>query len=453
MVIIFAFACQMTEPKILDWFRQVGVQISAGQISNLLIKGQHQFHAEKDAVYQAGLSSSPWQHLDDTATRVNGQNHHCHVVNNPLYSAYLRQVGVQISAGQISNLLIKGQHQFHAEKDAVYQAGLSSSPWQHLDDTATRVNGQNHHCHVVNNPLYSAYLTTPSKDRLSVIDVLRNGQPRTFRLNGEALRYLATAGVSGITRQQLSHWPQNRDLDETTMHRLLEEYLPKLGMQTRKWILDAAAVAAYHAQTQWPVARLLVCDGAPQFTWITEELGLCWVHEGRHYKKLFPYVAQHQKLLEDFLGDFWDFYRELLAYRQQPTPGERKRLERRFDALFATKTGYWALDERIGLTRAKKTSLLMVLVHPEIPLHNNSAELDARQRVRKRKISFGPRVAEGTRAWDTFMSLAGTTRKLGVNFYRYINDRISGANQIPQLSSIIEERAKELNLGASWPTA
>ena len=57
----------------------------------------------------------------------------------------------------------------------MYQAGLSSSPWQHLDDTATRVNGQNHHCHVVNNPLYSAYLTTPSKDRLSVIDVLRNG--------------------------------------------------------------------------------------------------------------------------------------------------------------------------------------------------------------------------------------------------------------------------------------
>ena len=122
-------------------------------------------------------------------------------------------------------------------------------------------------------------------------------------------------------------------------------------------------------------------------------------------------------------------------------------MERRFDALFTTKTGYWALDERIGLTRAKKTSLLMVLVH------NNSAELDARERVRKRKISFGPRVAEGTRAWDTFMSLAGTTRKLGVNFYRYIIDRISGANQIPQLSSIIEERAKELNLGASWPTA
>jgi len=41
MVIIFAFACQITEPKILEWLRQVGIQISAGQISNLLIKDQH----------------------------------------------------------------------------------------------------------------------------------------------------------------------------------------------------------------------------------------------------------------------------------------------------------------------------------------------------------------------------------------------------------------------------
>jgi len=335
----------------------------------------------------------------------------------------------------------------------VYQAGLSSSPWQHLDDTATRVNGQNQHCHVVVNPLYTSYLTTPSKDRLSVIDLLRNVQQRVFRLNGEALGYMEAAGVSGITRQKLCYLPQEQELDEATTCRLLEEGLPNLGAQTRKWILDAAAVAAYHAQTAWPVVRFLICDGAPQFTWITEELALCWVHEGRHYKKLAPYVAQHQNLLEDFLEHFWDFYRELLAYRQQSTLETQARLEAQFDTLFSTKTGYWALDQRIALTRAKKASLLMVLEHPEIPLHNNSAEPDARQRVRKRKISFGPRVAEGTRAWDTFMSWAATTRKLGVNFYRYIQDRISEANQIHQLASIIDERAKELNLGASWQPA
>ena len=85
------------------------------------------------------------------------------------------------------------------------------------------------------NPLYSAYLTTPSKDRLSVIDVLRNGQPRTFRLNGEALRYLATAGVSGITRTE----PLAPESGPATMHRLLEEYC----LSTDPRILDAAVAA------------------------------------------------------------------------------------------------------------------------------------------------------------------------------------------------------------------
>ena len=37
------------------------------------------------------------------------------------------------------------------------------------------------------------------------------------------------------------------------------------------------------------------------------------------------------------LGEFWDFYRELLAYRQQPSPQERRRLMQGFGTLFATK--------------------------------------------------------------------------------------------------------------------
>ena len=64
------------------------------------------------------------------------------------------------------------------------------------------------------------------------------------------------------------------------------------------------------------------------------------------------------------------------------TPEERARLSHEFDTRFATTTGYWALDERIAKTRAKKAELLQVLDHPEIPLHNNEAELGARMRVR-----------------------------------------------------------------------
>jgi hypothetical protein len=371
-------------------------------------------------------------------------------MTEPKLLAFFEHSGIQISAGEISNLLIKDHAAFHTEKDAVYEAGLRSSPWQQIDDTSTRVNGQNEHCHVVNNPLHTTYLTLPSKDRLTVIDVLRNGRERVFRFTSDAEAWLEAAGVSAVVRQKLTGLPRDQDMDEATLSQLLERVAPALGKQTRKWVLDALAVAAYQAQLGWPVIDVLVCDGALQFSWITNEVAGCWVHEGRHYKKLQPTLALHQELLASFLNDFWSFYAELLAYREQPRQEERERLEARFEELFGRRTGSWALDERIALTRGKKECLLLVLEHPELPLHNNASELGARQRVRKRAISFGPRTREGAKAWDTFMSLGATSRKLGVNFLHYLHDRIVGSNEIPPLASLIDERAKELDLGASW---
>ena len=364
-------------------------------------------------------------------------------------------IGVVISAGQLSNLLIKGQEKWHAEAEAIYRAGLASSPWQHFDATPTRVNGQNEHCHVIGNPLYTVYQTTPGKDRLSVLDVLRNRQARTFRFNAEALGYLDQVGLAKWIREGLAVALQaealaERDVDEGELDVALTAHVPGLGPQQRKWILDATAVAAYHAQLEFPVVRVLICDDAPQFTWLTQQLSLCWVHDGRHYKKLEPSVPAFRTLLQDFRRDYWDYYRQLLGYRQHPTPAERQRLAARFNELFRTSTGYAALDDRIAKTRAKRDCLLLVLEHPELPLHNNPAELAARARVRKRDVSFGPRTDDGIRAWDTFATLAATATKLGVSLYHYFQDRLNGAPHLPSLASLITLRAPDLHLADSW---
>ena len=110
--------------------------------------------------------------------------------SEPKILEFYGDVGIRISEGELSNWLIKDRENFHAEKDKVYEAGLRSSPYQHIDDTLTRVDGQNQHCHVVCNQVYTSYHTRPNKDRLSVLDVLRNGRERLFRLNAEALGYL-----------------------------------------------------------------------------------------------------------------------------------------------------------------------------------------------------------------------------------------------------------------------
>jgi len=373
--------------------------------------------------------------------------------SEPKILEFYENVGVQISEGELSNLLIKDQASFHAEKDAVYEAGLQSSPWQQTDDTLTRVDGQNQHCHVVCNPVYTAYHTRPSKERLIVLDVLRNGRKRIFRLNAEALGYLENLPWSKTAWHTLQSWTAEsgeQDLEECAFLERLEAALPKLSQQQRKALIDAAAVAAYHAETDFPVVQALVCDDAPQFNWLSREMMLCWVHAGRPFKKLIPVVALHRELLAGFLKRFWEYYDQLLDYRQKPTSEEGLRLEIEFDHLFSTHTGYDELDQRITKTRAKKASLLLVLKYPELPLHNNAAELGVRQRVRKRDVSFGPRTPDGVRAWDTFATLAATTKKLDVSFYRYLHDRISADNQIPPLADLVEKRAKDLDLGWSW---
>ena len=239
----------------------------------------------------------------------------------------------------------------------------------------------------------------------------------------------------------MAQWPHNVLLSYAQFEELVNSHLNRLNEQQQARVFEAAALSAYHNQTVMPIVSLLLSDDAPQFKSITDELALCWVHEGRHYKKLTAFLDYHRHLLDEFRTKFWQFYHHLQRYRASPSPQQATLLSQTFDTLFSTVTGYDALDQRIAKTKAKKDNLLMVLARPEIPLHNNPAELGARQRVRKRDISFGPRSSDGVASWDTFMTLVATAKKLKVSFFAYIYDRVSGANALPSLAEIIKQRS------------
>jgi Transposase IS66 family len=372
-------------------------------------------------------------------------------MSEPKILALLRTVGISMSAGHLSDLLIKDQEPFHAESAAVVQAGLGSSPWQHLDSTGTRVNGKNQQCHILCNPLYTAYRTLPAKDRLSLLRVLAGGADPVFEMNDLAVELLHKLGVKENWCRRLPIvLSANRTYTESQLDEVLDQQLPMYGTPLRKHVKEAMAIATYQRQTAYPVVKLLLCDDAPQFNWLTVQLALCWVHEYRPYKKLTPRFLAHMDLLTQFAESFWTFYRRLLAYRDQPTTAEAEALRVAFDHLFGQTTGYQQLDERLARTRAKKDALLLVLEHPEILLHNNPAELGARQRVRKRDVSLQARTPEGIAAWDTFQTLVGTANKLRVNVYEYVRDRIARTNLLPSLATLIEERAANLHLGTSW---
>ena len=311
--------------------------------------------------------------------------------------------------------------------------------YQQTDDTSARVKGENHYTQIVCNPLYSAYFTTQRKDRLTVLDIFRNFAPRAFLYNQQAIELLKGFNFSKKMCNRIDKLLElDKAIDEESFEKQIKEL--NLGVQHYARLKEACAIAEYHAQTKIPIIQTIVCDDAPQFKLLTPQLALCWIHDGRHYKKLRPIIPLYQKELDKFLKKYWVYYHKLKNYKEAPDDNRLKLLTEEFEELFSTKTGYEELDDRISKTLNKKQELLLVLKHPELPLHNNNSELAARVQVRDRDVSLHTMSDEGTKIKDTFMTISQTAKKLGVRTYEYIRDRVSGEFEMLSLADIIGQR-------------
>ena len=54
----------------------------------MLTENHEIFHKEKEEIFNAGLKAGPYQHIDDTTCRVNGENHYTHILCSPLFTAF-----------------------------------------------------------------------------------------------------------------------------------------------------------------------------------------------------------------------------------------------------------------------------------------------------------------------------------------------------------------------------
>lgn len=88
----------------------------------------------------------------------------------------------------------------------------------------------------------------------------------------------------------------------------------------------------------------------------------------------------------------------------------------------------------------KKKSLLLPLIFPFLPLHNNPAELGARAQARMRDINLQTVSENGTKTKDTFATIVQTARKHSVNIYNYVYDRVTKKYEMPSLANLITEK-------------
>ena len=260
-----------------------------------------------------------------------------------------------------------------------------------------------------------------------------------FVINEMALDYISKkvsnkAIIEGLKELKSDRVYSEEEFEKEILnHPLMKNAIP----QSIKYVTEGLAIGAYRENFLGPRTKILICDDAPQFKEILEYLGLCLIHEERHYKKLTPKHHDFITAVNDFRKEFWEFYSALKEYKKNPTEEEKARLNSWFDTLFAGATCYYALNNLMERTRKKKEELLLVLEFPGIPLHNNTSELAMREKVVQRKIRGFFRSMKGVKASDVFLSLMGSCRKLGVPFGEYIKDRVYHRHQIPQLGKLV----------------
>jgi hypothetical protein len=362
-------------------------------------------------------------------------------MTEPKIRELLENFDVRISAGSVSKILTNTANEFAPELDDMVRAGLESTPYQQTDDTSARVAGKFWHTHILCNPFYTAYFTKPHKDRLSVLEVLQNTEDLKFLLNSETLKLLAQEfNLPKKWHEQLAALGDQTH-DRQSLKQLLDDWFGSRHQQLRTSIEHAMAIVYYRHQMSMPVVKTIVCDDAGQFKLLTENLALCWIHQGRHYMRLTPVVPQHRELLSAFQIRFWEYYRKLLVYGLFPSADSAERLRAEFDELFSAKTGYADLDKLIAATASKRRELLTLLHEVGTPPHNNRSELGARVSARRRDVSLHSVSRRGARAMDTFTSLTQTCRKLLVQPYRYFQDRLNRTFAIPPLASLIQSAA------------
>jgi hypothetical protein len=363
------------------------------------------------------------------------QYYHCHVTQ-PLLLEQLHELDIDISSGQLNNMLIENKERFHQEKDHILAVGLEVSNYVNVDDTGARHNGKNGYCTHIGNHWFSWFESTESKSRINFLKLMRAGHS-DFAINIDAICYMQT---QKLPQKPLEIMIANRGMifaNESQWN----DFLAENGIVKERHVQTATEGVLLGAIIEHGISKdlVIVSDDAGQFNVLLH--ALCWIHANRAIDKIIPYTDQAKKDLDTVKDQIWQLYKGLKAYKENPKPAARKRLNDMFDEIFTQTTASATLNTVLKRIYQNKSELLLVLQRPDIPLHNNGAESAIREYVKKRKISGSTRSENGRRCRDTFTSLKKTCRKLGVSFWQYLKDRIEGIGVIPDLSDLIRQHS------------
>jgi hypothetical protein len=122
---------------------------------------------------------------------------------HPLIIEQLEEWGIEISTGQLNNILIENKEIFHTEQQQVLRVGLETAAYVHTDDTGARHQGKNGYCTVIGNQWFAYFKSSGSKSRQNFLETLQ-GETLSYVLNEDAQAYLDTQPLAAKYRERLT---------------------------------------------------------------------------------------------------------------------------------------------------------------------------------------------------------------------------------------------------------
>jgi len=216
-------------------------------------------------------------------------------VTEPLLFAQLKEIGVEISEGQLSNILIQGKELFHSEKDELLPAGIIATGQVKVDDTGARHQGQNGYSTIIGNEFFTSIVSTESKSRVNFLKILHGANPR-YLINNDAADYIETLKPSNWLVGYLLLHDRERSMDAVE----LAKFLLEVNITAEGEIRLVTEAALFASLIENGIPRTLECMG----TMLANSMPLCGHSVGSTRRGIiensFHLMMMHVKQLSKF---------------------------------------------------------------------------------------------------------------------------------------------------------
>lgn len=344
---------------------------------------------------------------------------------------FLTSSNIDISEGQVHNILMGESAAYQKISEGILKAGLEEASYIRADDTGAKHQHKNSYCTHIGGEFFSYYKTSASKSRENFLRILLQGK-EGYAINQAFIWHLFQLGIEDDLLNRFEEYIGKKYKGKKGINRLLNG----LGIGNKKLRSQCleAGLVGYISETILKFGQIFLSDRAGQFA-IFNHAG-CWVHMERPLRKLKVSILEAEKEIEEVRDAIWFLYDKVKEAARTQTGKEE--VHQLYDKLEGMRSISPGVNEVIASFAKYREELLKALDHPDLPLHNNDSEMDIRGVAKRRNISGSTKSEEGKAFRDGLLTIKQTCARLGISSMGYLKRLF--ARQAEDLAEIVRSR-------------